>query len=111
MIVDFPSKSIGPDLMRHYFDLKTLGSKRRFYTIFKNLAETMYYSHCFCCNGLQVADFIVGALNNFLKTEDERFVKIISRKFRRSGLILKGYGLALYPKDLDIWDKYLLKLA
>lgn len=104
LILDFPSSDMGKHILKHYSELHYFGSiYPTFEMKFKNLAETFYYTEGTSCNGLQLADFVVGTCSHAHKKKKYHFLDIIKPKIRKTNRI-KGVGLIYYPQRSTIFE-------
>ena len=65
----------------------------------KNLSKTLYISHSFANEGLQIADYIVGAVGYTIKTKNKRYFNLIKDKVRNRGGNMKGIGIIIFPSN------------
>jgi hypothetical protein len=69
------------------------------------LTDTLYYSHCFACDGLQLADFAVGCIGYTIKNNKYHYYNIIKNKLRTTKGFIKGSGLIVFPSNSLAIDK------
>lgn len=72
--------------------------KGTFWTKMKNLFETFLFVPSEQSIGVQVADFIVGAVYRMQNSKDDQYFKIIKDKFLRNRRgNIEGAGLKIFP--------------
>jgi len=93
------------DLCEYYREIWLNGSNYPTFSMkFTNLAETIYYSHDFSCEGLQLADFIVGSIGHAVENKTYDFICEIKNHIAQKDGKVKGVGIIVYPSNSIIAD-------
>ena len=97
--------------MRHYREIRIKGSNYPNFSMkLESLDETIYYTHDFCCDGIQLADFIVGSIGHAIEKKDYSFVRLYKDKIRKVNDKIKGAGIVVYPSSSLIADELINNL-
>lgn len=94
-----------------YRKIQTNGSGGIFFDMkLKNLADGLMFSHDFCCDGIELADFIVSSLTHALKNNHYVYIDIIKKKIRSRSGFSKGYGIVVYPSASVVADNLIKRI-
>jgi len=94
-----------------YRRIQTDGSGGAFFDLkFDNLADGLMFSHDFCCDGIEIADFIVSSLTHALKNNHYRYVDVIKKRIRNRSGFSKGYGIVVYPSASTVADNLIKRI-
>jgi len=102
MILDFPGQDNESELMKCYRQKRLLGASSG--VQLDTLSDSLYYSHSFACNGIQLADFVVGCIGYTLKHNKKHYFDIIKRRIRSVRGKIKGCGLIIFPSNSKAID-------
>lgn len=105
MVLDYPGEHHGLSMMKRYHGVKINGSNYPNFSMqLPSLDETAYYSYDVTCDGIQLADFIVGAIGHSIDTRRYDYVRILRPKVRKFRSKVKGVGIVVYPSNSSIVD-------
>jgi hypothetical protein len=105
MILDYPGQYHELDMMKRYRDIRLNGSNYPTFSMqLPLLEESAYYSHDVASDGIQLADFIVGAIGHSIATHYYGYIQSIKSKIRKDGNKIKGVGIVLYPSNSSAAD-------
>ncbi|MFN3889615.1 MAG: hypothetical protein ACK4MV_04390 [Beijerinckiaceae bacterium] len=112
IVIEFNSDSeMNSSLGAHYRDFHTNGSGRPHFNIrFPNLEDGLHFSHDFCCDGIEFADFITSSLTTALRSAHYGYVEIFKAKIRNARGQSKGFGIVVYPSASIIADNLIRKI-
>lgn len=98
IILDYPGHRTESFLSKYYHDICCFGCK---YVNMKLslLSKTLYLSHAFTCEGLQLADYIVGMMGYTIKNQDKRYLDLVKEKIRNYKGNIKGIGIIIFPSN------------
>lgn len=99
LILDYPGRE-KESALASFFRKRTLRGAKHDVSL-THLNDSLEYDHCRCCDCLQMADFVIGAIGHYAKsTGNNRYFRIIKNTIRtdRRGRIL-GYGVVVYPRE------------
>jgi len=102
MILDYPGNENESDLMNWYRQKRLLGASSG--VTLNTLSDSLYYSHCFVCDGIQLADFVVGCIGYTLKHNRKHYFNIIKGRIRSVRGKIKGCGLIIFPSNSKAID-------
>jgi hypothetical protein len=97
IILDHPGEREEPALAEHYKKIHAEGASSGVHL--SSLSDLMCYSHCYACDGLQLADFIVGCLGYTLKHGKYHYFNSIKHRIRAARGNRKGWGLIIFPSN------------
>jgi hypothetical protein len=105
MILDYPGAEHELDMMKHYHQIRLRGSNYPSSSMqLSSLDETIYYSHCITCDGLQLADFVVGALSYSVDRRRYDYIRLLRYRIRKMSGEIKGAGIVVYPSNSLVMD-------
>jgi len=105
LILDYPGNQHELQMMKRYHHIRLNGSNYPAFSMhLPSLDETIYYSHDVTCDGIQLADFIVGAAGHSIETHRYDYVRILRPKIRKYRGKTKGMGIVVYPSNSTIAD-------
>lgn len=105
MILDYPGREHELQMMKRYHGIRLNGSNYPGFSMqLPSLDETIYYAHDVTCDGIQLADFIVGAAGHSIDTHRYEYVRILRPKIRRFRGKVKGVGIVVYPSNSTLAD-------
>lgn len=112
IIVEFNGDTaLNSSLGQFYRKIRTEGSGKPFFQLdLKNLSDGLLFSHDFCFDGLEMADFVISSLATSLKTKRYHYVDLIAPKVRSSGGQTKGYGIVVYPSVSVVADNLIRRV-
>jgi len=71
---------------------------------FSLLFDSITYSHDFGCDGIQLADFMVGSMCYTVKNSKYHYIRNYRNKVRNRNKKVKGIGIVVYPSNSTIAD-------
>lgn len=98
IILDFPGHKTESFLSKHYHDICCFGCKYIDMEL-SLLSKTLYLAHAFACEGLQLADYVVGMLGYTIKTQDKKYFNLVKDKIRNYKGNIKGAGIVIFPSN------------
>ena len=104
IIIEWLDSKKSPLLIEYYKNLWHTGSGE-FNMKFNLLFDSVAYSHDFGCDGIQMADFIIGSMCDSIKNLRYQYINLYKNKIRRSGKIVKGRGIVVYPSNSTFADR------
>lgn len=110
LIIDHPGTGGAEiELCKYYKTIWCEGSQYPTFSItLDNLDETVYYSHGYASDGLQIADFTVGAIGHAIETRKYEYIDLIKNRIRRNRTgTIKGLGVVVYPSNSRIADPFI----
>ena len=112
IIIEFINDSSTNSSMGEFYrDIQTNGSGKPFFSLkLKNLGDSLMFSHDFCCDGIEIADFIISSLTHALKNNRYHYVDIIKNKIRNRSGFSKGYGVVVYPSASVFADNLIKRI-
>lgn len=102
MVLDYPGRDIESVLMNWYRQRRLLGASSG--VQLDTLSDSLYYSHCFACDGIQLADFVVGCIGYTLKNNRKHYFDMIKGRIRSVRGQRKGCGLIIFPSNSTAID-------
>ncbi len=102
MILDYPGHKQESDLASWYRQLRLLGASSG--VRLDTLSDSLYYTHSCVCDGLQLADFVVGCIGFTLKYRKTHYFKTIKPRVRSVSGKMKGCGLVVFPSNSTVVD-------
>jgi hypothetical protein len=107
VISDLPGTGLSSPMTRHYKRLHDEGTSGSVFGLrLNNMDRTLLFSDEVLCEGLQLADFAVGALGQSVKGKGDGYLNRFATRVRRdrvSGKV-KGFGVVVYPSNSGIVD-------
>ena len=97
IILDHPG-GIESKLSRHYREICCNGCSYIDMEL-PYLSKTLYLAHSFACEGLQIADYIVGVIGYTIKSEDIKYFNLIKDRIRNLNGNTKGLGIIIFPSN------------
>lgn len=107
VISDLPGTGLDGPLSRRFLKLHRDGSGAPFFDIrLTRLDRTLLFSHACGCEGIQLADFAVGALCQAVKGKGTYYLECFRDRVRREAASsrIKGYGIVVHPSNSTIMD-------
>lgn len=98
IILDYPGQKTESFLSKYYRDICCFGC-RHIQMKLPLLSKTLYLAHAFSCEGLQLADYIVGTIGYTTKNEDQRYFELVKSRVRVYRGNIKGAGLIIFPSN------------
>lgn len=98
VILDYPGDKIESLICKHYREVCCKGCTQLDMQV-PLLSKTLYFSHAFTCEGLQIADFIVGAIGYTIKHKDKKYFNLIKNRIRNLNNNMKGTGIIIFPSN------------
>jgi len=115
ILIDEPSKNKIISLIKHYNHVwhngsKGVGKNGEFDIKFDLLMDSIFFSHGFGCDGIQLADFVISSLRHSTENSRYKFPKLFKNKIRQINGNMKGIGLVVYPSNSTIADNLIKNL-
>jgi len=98
IILDYPGHEKESFLSKYYRDICCFGCKHTEMQL-RLLSKTLYLAHAFSCEGLQLADYVVGMMGYTLKNQDKRYYDLVRNKIRNYKGKIKGAGIIIFPSN------------
>jgi hypothetical protein len=102
MILDYPGHKEESNLISCYRKLRMNGASSK--VMLSSLTDSIFYSHGFACDGLQLADFVVGCIGYTLKKSKYNYYNLIKGNVRSVKGKMKGAGLIVFPSNSKVVD-------
>ena len=102
MILDYPGHNNESELMSWYRKIRISSASSG--VQLDTLSDSIYYSHCFACDGIQLADFVVGCIGYTLKNNRNHYFNTIRGRIRSVRGKMKGCGLIVFPSNSTAID-------
>jgi len=103
IIIESYDQKKSPQLAEYYKKIWHLGSGE-FDMHFNLLFDSIAYSHDFGCDGIQIADFIIGSMCYTIKKSKYHYINQYKHKIRNKNGKIKGAGIVVYPSNSTVAD-------
>jgi hypothetical protein len=103
ILIESYDQEKSPQLVEYYKKIWHTGSGE-FNMHFSLLFDSIVYSHDFGCDGIQLADFIVGSMCYTIKNSKYHYLNNYKNKVRSRNKKIKGVGIVVYPSNSTIAD-------
>jgi len=103
ILIESYDREKSPQLVEYYKKIWHTGSGE-FNMHFSLLFDSIFYSHDFGCDGIQLADFIVGSMCYTIKNHKYHYIDKYKRKIRNRDKKVKGIGIVVYPSNSIVAD-------
>lgn len=112
IIIEFNSDSaLNSALGEHYRIFHTNGSGGNLFELtYKNLEDGLLFSHDFCCDGIELADFVTSSLTHALRSRHYGYIDIFKDRIRNNFGRSKGYGIVVYPSTSIVADNLISRI-
>jgi hypothetical protein len=102
MILDYPGHNVESKLISWYRHIRLSSASSGVHL--GTLSDSLYYSHCFANDGIQLADFVVGCIGFTLKHKRKHYFNLIKKRIRSVRGKTKGCGLIVFPSNSSSID-------
>jgi len=103
ILIESYDQEKSPQLVEYYKKIWHSGSGE-FNMHFNLLFDSIAYSHDFGCDGIQIADFIIGSMCYTIKNSKYHYINKYKNKIRNRNKKIKGIGIVVYPSNSTIAD-------
>ncbi len=105
VVAEIPGSGHEGGFSRHFYHIITNGCVYpQFNLALTHFNRTMFLSHDYLCEGLQLADIATGAACFAAKGRGQQFLDRFKTKIRRGPRGVKGYGIVVYPSNSFVAD-------
>jgi hypothetical protein len=105
MVLDYPGEYHGSSMLKRYRRIRINGSNYPTFSMkLPSLDDTAYYSYDVTCDGIQLADFIVGAIGHSIDNRRYDHIRTLRPRVRKVQGKVKGVGIVVYPSNSAVVD-------